>query len=80
MSTRQMRVADIKVNKRDRKDMGYDDGSFDLLVASIEDLGLMNPINVTPDGKLLAGGRRLAAFKKLGRDKIDVRVMHETGS
>jgi ParB family chromosome partitioning protein len=66
-----MPVTAIRVGKRFRKDMG----DIDSLAASIKDIGLISPIAVTPDGELLAGGRRLAAYKKLGWDKIPVRVM-----
>jgi ParB family chromosome partitioning protein len=66
-------IASIKVGTRHRKDLGDIDG----LAASIADLGLVNPITIAPDGTLLAGGRRLAACKKLGWDKVPVRVMED---
>jgi ParB-like chromosome segregation protein Spo0J len=40
------------------------------LVRSIEQIGLLNPITITPEYQLIAGGRRLAAFKSLGRTEI----------
>lgn len=59
-------IADIVVGARDRKDMG----DIDALAASIRDLGLLHPIVVTPNGALIAGARRIAAFKALGRIEI----------
>lgn len=55
-----MPIADIKVGKRIREDMG-DIARF---AESIEDLGLLNPITVDERGRLLAGARRLAACKR----------------
>jgi ParB family transcriptional regulator, chromosome partitioning protein len=72
MTTR--KISDITVGERYRKDMGDLDG----LAASIADIGLLNPITIAPDGTLLAGGRRLAACKKLGWDKVPVRIMEGT--
>jgi ParB family chromosome partitioning protein len=74
MAPSTMPVTAIRVGKRFRKDLG----DIDALAASIEDIGLISPIAVTPDGKLLAGGRRLAAYKKLGLDRIPVRVMEDS--
>ena len=56
-----MLVKDIKVGGRHRKEMGDLDG----LVATITSLGLLQPIAVTTDGKLVTGGQRLAAVKQL---------------
>jgi hypothetical protein len=56
----------IRVGKRHRKELGDVAG----LAASIEDIGLLHPIVVTPDGQLIAGARRLAAFTLLGKAEI----------
>jgi len=61
-----MNLDAIKIGKRHRQDMGDIDG----LAASITELGLLHPIVVTPDGKLIAGERRILAFQKLGRKTI----------
>jgi ParB family chromosome partitioning protein len=45
------------------------------MAASIEDIGLLNPITVDENGLLLAGGRRLAACKLLGWKDIPVSVV-----
>jgi ParB family transcriptional regulator, chromosome partitioning protein len=63
-------VADIVIGKRHRADMGDIAG----LAASIEDIGLLNPIVVDEDGLLLGGARRLAACKLLGWKTIPVTV------
>jgi ParB family chromosome partitioning protein len=68
-----MPIASIKIGERIRKDMG----DIDALAESIADLGLLNPITVAPDGKLLAGERRLEACKKLGWDTVPVTVKEE---
>ena len=50
-------VNKIRIGKRHRRDLGDIDG----LARSIGDLGLLHPVVVRPDGKLIAGERRLAA-------------------
>jgi ParB-like chromosome segregation protein Spo0J len=66
-----MKIADIRIGRRSRKDPG-DIGS---LARSIETTGLIHPIAVSPDGSLIAGFRRIQAFKLLGRDEIPHRVI-----
>jgi ParB family transcriptional regulator, chromosome partitioning protein len=66
-----MAISAIKVGKRIRRDMG----DIASLAESIEDIGLLNPITVDEDGRLLAGARRLAACKRLGWKKIRVNVV-----
>ena len=63
----------IRVGHRHRKDMG----DLDALAASIAAIGLINPITVDEDGRLLAGARRLAACKLLGLQQVEVRIMRE---
>jgi ParB family transcriptional regulator, chromosome partitioning protein len=70
-----MSIADIKVGKRIRKDMGDLAG----LAESIEDIGLLNPITVDENGRLLAGARRLAACKRLKWKTIPVNVVRCAG-
>ncbi|WP_306533686.1 DNA methyltransferase [Geobacter sp.] len=45
-------------------------GDIDSLCRSIEKVGLINPIVVTPDMKLVAGARRIASFLRLERNTI----------
>lgn len=66
-----MPLADIKVGKRHRRDLG----DIDQLAESIEDIGLLNPITVNEDGLLMAGARRLAACKVLGWATVPVTVI-----
>ncbi|SRR6266851_5457274 len=67
----ELNISDIKVGKRFRKDLG----DVDALAASINDLGMLQPIVVTKDHRLVAGVRRLKAAKKLGWGKIPVHVV-----
>ena len=64
-------IGSIIVGRRHRRDMG----DIAALAASIEDIGLLNPITVDSDGNLLAGGRRLAVCKRLGLQKIPVNIV-----
>ena len=50
-------IRKIKVRTRYRKSL--DD--IESLAANIKELGLLHPIMVRPDGRLIAGKRRLAA-------------------
>jgi ParB-like nuclease domain len=63
----------IIVGGRFRRDFGDIEG----LAASIADLGLLQPIVISPDGRLLAGHRRLLAYRLLGRTEIPVFVKEE---
>lgn len=50
-------TSSITVGKRFRKDLG----DLDRLVQSIADIGLVHPIVITSENKLIAGVRRLEA-------------------
>jgi len=63
-------ISEIRIGKRHRKDLG----DIDALAASIETVGLLHPVVVQADNTLVVGARRIAAFKKLGRDKIPASV------
>jgi len=67
-------IADIQVGDRIRQDLGDLEG----LQRSIARLGLLMPIAVTPDGRLLAGLRRLRACQALGWTAIPVTVVVPT--
>jgi N6-adenosine-specific RNA methylase IME4 len=69
MST--MNIANIKVGKRHRKDLGDIDG----LAADIKDIGLLQAVGVTREGRLVWGERRLEACKQLGKTRIPVKVV-----
>ena len=64
-------IEQITVGRRHRRDLGDIAG----LAASIERCGLLHPVVVKPDGRLIAGERRLRAFQKLGRERIPVTVV-----
>lgn len=66
-----IKISDIKVNDRIRKDFG----DIQELANDIEENGLINAILVTPDYTLIAGERRLRAHEYLGREEIEVNVM-----
>jgi hypothetical protein len=72
---RELPVDRIQIGPRHRRDLGTVAG----LAASIADLGLLQPIAITPDGKLVAGRRRLAAVKLLGWATVPVHVVRGLG-
>jgi N6-adenosine-specific RNA methylase IME4/ParB-like chromosome segregation protein Spo0J len=63
-----MRISAITVGARHRRDMG----DLAPLAKSIEEIGLLHPIVVDNRGVLIAGERRLQAYKLLGRTEIPV--------
>lgn len=63
-------IAEIVVEKRAR----VSNGSLETLERSIDSLGVLHPIGITPDKKLIFGGRRLQACKNLGLETIPARV------
>jgi len=58
----QIRIDDVSIGNRFRRDMG----DIDTLAQSIAEVGLLHPIVITPDNMLIAGRRRLEAYKLLG--------------
>ena len=69
--TTTMKVQDIKVENRHRKDVG----DLTELAESMNHLGLLQALPVRPDGVLIAGERRLAAARSLGWEEIDVQMI-----
>lgn len=69
-------LASIVIGKRWRTDMGHDDGSLRDLAKSIEENGLINPVLVNIKHELIAGARRIEAYKLLGRKRITCRVVN----
>ncbi len=62
-----LRVDEVRIGKRYRKD----NGDLDELRASIEKMGLINPITIRRGGNLLlAGGRRFECLKQLGIEEL----------
>jgi len=67
-------INSIKIGKRFRKDLG----DIDALARSINEVGLLHPIVITPDGELLAGQGRLEACKKLeASQKVDILTLRQ---
>lgn len=64
-------VDSLVVGERHRKDMG----DLDALARSIREVGLLHPVVITPDGRLIAGERRLAACRQIGWGEIPVTVV-----
>lgn len=64
-------IADITVGHRHRRHLG----DIAKLARSIETQGLLHPVVVDDEGQLIAGMRRLEAFKALGRSEIPVHVV-----
>jgi N6-adenosine-specific RNA methylase IME4 len=64
-------LSSIRVGERTRHDLG----DIASLARSIEQHGLLHPIVVTETGELIAGERRLEAFRLLGRIEIPTRVV-----
>ncbi len=66
-----MQIDDIQIGFRYRKDLG----DLRALANSIADVGLLHPVVVTPEGRLIAGQRRLEACRQLGWGDIPVTVV-----
>lgn len=63
-------VESIHVGHRHRRDLG----DLTELVESIRDMGMLQPITISPEGVLICGARRLAAAKQLGLRRVNVWV------
>jgi uncharacterized protein DUF4326/ParB-like nuclease family protein len=63
-------VADVRVEGRHRSDLG----DLENLAESLRELGQLQPIVVTDDLRLIAGGRRLAAARSLGWAEIEAKI------
>jgi N6-adenosine-specific RNA methylase IME4 len=66
-----MNIDQIQVGFRYRKDLG----DLRSLAESIEEVGLLHPVVVTPEGRLIAGQRRLEACRLLGWRDVPVTVV-----
>ena len=64
-------IANIKVKKRVRKDLG----NLEDLKASLRTYGLLNPITINSKYELIAGERRLPAAKELGWTNIHANIV-----
>jgi ParB family chromosome partitioning protein len=68
----EIRIEDVIVGARFRKQLG----DVEALAQSIEELGLLQPIAVDENSKLIAGHRRLEACKMLGWTEIPCHVVN----
>jgi len=66
MEIQKIKIQDIKIENRIRKDYG----NIEELAQSIKEHGLLQPIVITPDNILIAGERRLKAVTLLGAEEI----------
>src|SRR5262245_48935463 len=71
MKTVQWPIDEIVIKDRHRRDLGDVSG----LAGSIAEIGLLHPVVLRPSGRLIAGERRIAAFKQLGLTKIPATVI-----
>lgn len=66
-----VKIEDIKVKKRVRRDLG----DLTSLKDSMHRYGLMNPITLNSNYELVAGERRLEAAKSLGWERINANIL-----
>jgi ParB-like nuclease domain len=71
MASGERSIAEIVVGARHRRDLG----DVASLARSIEQNGLLHPVVIRRDGRLIAGERRLEAYKLLGRTEIPATVV-----
>lgn len=63
----QVKLADIRIGDRYRKDMGDIEG----LARSMNEIGLLHPVAIDADYRLIAGERRILAARMLGWERIE---------
>ena len=68
----EIKLSEIKIGKRFRTKLG----DISRLKESIEEVGLLHPIVVSEKKELIAGFRRIEAFKELGKDSIPIHVVN----
>ena len=71
MPTKTWLLADITTGRRFRRDLG----DIRALADSIQNVGLLHPIVITPRGHLIAGRRRLEAVRSLKWHRVPVHVV-----
>ena len=68
----EVKISDIKIGTRHRKEMG----DLESLAESIEEVGLLQPIGITPDHELVFGERRLRAYRDIMKlETIPTRIV-----
>jgi ParB family chromosome partitioning protein len=68
-----MKIKDIKIGRRFRKNL--EDAHIRLLAETIQEVGLLHPVVVTPQKQLVAGQYRIEACKRLGWKKVPVHIV-----
>ncbi|MBU2763714.1 DNA N-6-adenine-methyltransferase [Acidithiobacillus caldus] len=68
----QAAISDISVGRRFRQDLG----DIGALAQSIQKFGLLQPIGVDEQYRLIFGQRRLAACRLLGWETVPVKILH----
>lgn len=68
MNVKEIPIDQIKIGERFRTDLG----DLTSLIESIKEKGIIQPITVSSNGLLLAGGRRLAAAREAGLTHVPV--------
>ncbi len=66
----QVKIDQIKIDVRVRKDMG----DIESLAESIKELGQLQPIGIDSNYRLLFGERRIRAMQQLGRDAVNAEI------
>src|SRR6266446_648084 len=66
-----MHIDQIQIGFRYRQDLG----DLSALAESISEVGLLHPVVVTPEGRLIAGRRRLEACRLLSWTEIPVTIV-----
>jgi ParB family chromosome partitioning protein len=69
-----MKFSDIKTNSQYLRL----DSNVDMLVKSIEQVGLIHPLSVNENNELLAGGRRYCALEILGWKEVEVTIVNKS--
>lgn len=67
-----VKISKIKIGSRFRRDLG----DINALVESIKLVGLLHPVVLNQDFKLICGERRLEAFKKIGLKEIPATIIN----
>lgn len=70
-----IKISDIHIGNRIRRD----GGDLSALMESMKRFGLLQPILIDSNSKLIAGYRRLLAARRLGWEFIDVRMIEAGG-
>ena len=68
---KKIKITDISIKNRQRRDLG----DIKSLAANIKRDGLINPITLTNDLKLVAGERRLTAISMNGEEYVDAHIV-----